>query len=392
MSKKVLERMGMEAKSVVENGNIPCTFIVAGPSFGNWSYMGKLAKKLKGEFKVHDSSMFLQMTNDITKFGQQFTTGCSSFSYNNITIGICSTLFGHDMKPTTVVAIPFDHKYEYIKLKKLLDELIIKLPRFKKNKAWTIGSAGNGYVSLKIDIKDIINEQNKDIINSIESFYNNPSPYTEIGLPPFRKICFAGKPGTGKTVTAQAIAKHLMNKYKIPTVYIGGSSAYGCDFDFIKVGISSLMKLKRPSLLIVEEFDSFCSNPTNRSKILNFLDGFETPNLKYPLCLIMTTNHPENIDPAIIDRSGRVNRVFWFNGIKTLNEAQRIVDVYKGKLELPDISDLLIGKTPDFTKELLMELKWKKANNESIDKPTIAEVIKKLGSGTVKEDNVEGYL
>ena len=394
MSKKLIERMGMEAKSAA--GNVPCTFIVGNANFGNWTLMEKLAKKLKGEFKMQESNLFLQMTNNMSRLGQGFTTGCSSLTYankaNEVTIGICSSMYGIDLKPTTVVAIPMNYKYEFVKLTKMLEELSIRLPRLKKNSAWTIGSNGNSTFKLKITLDSIVNDHNKEILSTIENFYKDPSPYLEMGLPPFRKLCFAGPPGTGKTITAHALAKHLLDNHKIPAIYIGGSSMFGCDFDLIKMGINSITKLKKPALMIVEEFDSFCANPGNRSKILNFLDGFETPDLKYPLCLIMTTNHPEKIDPAIIDRSGRVNRVFWFKGIKTQREASKIINVYRGNLELPEISDLLVGKTPDFVKELIIELKWRKADKNELSKSYIADVIDKLGSGTSKitDENEEG--
>ena len=393
MSKKLIERMGMEAKSAA--GNVPCTFIIGNAGFGNWSLMEKLAKKVKGKYEMCDSNLFLQMTNSISKQGQGFTTGCSSLTYNNITIGICSSLYGADMKPTTVVAFPVSHKYEFVKLSRLLEELSIRLPRLKKNSAWTIGSNGNSTIKLKITLESIVNDHNTEIVQTIENFYNDPSPYIEMDLPPFRKLCFAGPPGTGKTITAHAIAKHLLDNHKIPSIYIGGSSMFGCDFDLIKSGIGAVIKLKKPALMIVEEFDSFCADQRNRSKILNFLDGFETPNLAYPLCLIMTTNHPEKIDPAIIDRSGRVNRVFWFKGIKTQREAAKIIDVYKGQLELPDVSDLLVGKTPDFVKELLIELKWRKANKEELSKSCISDVINKLKSGTSsveEKEDVDSYI
>jgi len=47
---------------------------------------------------------------------------------------------------------------------------------------------------------------------------------------------------------------------------------------------------------------------------------------------------------------------------------------------------MLIGKTPDFVKELIVELKWRKANGKPMDKKNIGEVIIALGGGTNKGD------
>jgi AAA+ superfamily predicted ATPase len=133
--------------------------------------------------------------------------------------------------------------------------------------------------------------------------------------------------------------------------------------------------------MIVEEFDSFVMGMDDRAKILTFLDGLETPDLKHPLCLIATTNHAERIDPAIISRSGRINRTFLFRGIRSIKEANALVNIYRGSLELPEISGLIINKTPDFVKELLVELKWSNENGMEMSLSNISDKIRKLSSG-----------
>jgi len=119
MGKKVIEQMGMEAKHIVGD-DIPCTFVLAPEHFGNWSLMHQLAKKLKGTFQTHKGGMFLQITSGIGVKGQEFTSGLSSLSYKGVTIGICSGLFGGQLKPTTVLAIPMEHKMDYPKIIKKL--------------------------------------------------------------------------------------------------------------------------------------------------------------------------------------------------------------------------------------------------------------------------------
>src|SRR5699024_3728562 len=60
-----------------------------------------------------------------------------------------------------------------------------------------------------------------------------------------------------------------------------------------------------PVILIVEDIDSM---PTeSRSVFLNALDGATT---KEGIFIIGTTNYPEKIDPALINRAGRFDRAY----------------------------------------------------------------------------------
>jgi SpoVK/Ycf46/Vps4 family AAA+-type ATPase len=285
------------------------------------------------------------------------------------------------LKPVSFVAVPTNQREQYLKFKKKLTQTAGKLPRLKKNNAWVIGSNTTTTLELKINIDFVVNDQKQEIIDSIESVFKNPKAYTDMGLQPFRKICFSGEPGTGKTMTASAIAKLMNEKHKIKTMYVSGGGLYGSSFDLIRTALNLIKNHPSPTMLIVEEFDSFVMGMDDRAKILTFLDGLETPDLKHPLCLIATTNHAERIDPAIINRSGRINRVFWFKGIKTEREANALVNIYRGSLVLPDISNLILHRTPDFVKELLVELKWSNENGMEMSLSNISEKIRKLSSG-----------
>ncbi len=383
---KVVELYGMEAKKVLGE-DVPCVIVFESEIFGNEATMIKVAKRLKGEYHHHPMKNVVSMTNDILKHANAFTSGLTSFKTKDLHIGIFSFYQGMNLQPKTVVAVPVNQRMQYLKFKKALIAEVRRLPRLKKNTAWVIGSRDNSLCDLNVSIESVVSEQKYEIISTIENFFMNPAPYLELSLPPFRKVCFAGKPGTGKTMTAKAIAKYLFDEYGIKTMYVGGSSIFGCSFDLIKTALDCLKKIDAPTMIVVEEFDSFCTNPGDRSKILNFLDGFETPTLKHPMCLLVTTNHPENIDKAIIDRSGRINRIFWFNGIKNVNEANDIVDMYRGNLQLPEIVKLLVDKTPDFVKELLIELRWRKANGLEMTIDNIQTVIKAISGGV--EDEVQ---
>ena len=60
----------------------------------------------------------------------------------------------------------------------------------------------------------------------------------------------------------------------------------------------------RPCVLVLEDLDSLV-NDENRSFFLNQIDGFEQ---NHGLMILATTNHPDRIDSAIIDRPSRFDR------------------------------------------------------------------------------------
>ncbi len=384
---RALESYGMEARRLIGD-DTPCILVIEASEFGNYDLMKKVTKKAKMEYKHHPCKFVVPMTTTITKYGTGFVSGLTSVEGKDMTLGIYAAFHGYDMRQISIIAVPIEQKKQFLKFKsRLMDAATRKLPRLKKDTAWVIGSGDNTLINLKVDINRVVNERKQEIIDTIENFFANPQPYIELGLPPFRKICFAGKPGTGKTLTAAALAKLMKDKHDIKTMYVSSGSQWGSNFELIKAALNLLKGVKAPTLMIVEEFDSFVNNPDDRAKILNFLDGFETPNLEYPLCLLVTTNHPEKIDPAILDRSGRINRIFWFEGISNIKEANEIVDMYKGALDLPEIGKLVQKRTPDFIKELMIELRWQKANGLQMTVDNISQVIDSVGGNKNRDED-----
>jgi SpoVK/Ycf46/Vps4 family AAA+-type ATPase len=63
-----------------------------------------------------------------------------------------------------------------------------------------------------------------------------------------------------------------------------------------------------PCLVVLEDIDSMIDNK-NRSFFLNELDGFA---LNTGVVVLATTNHPERLDPAILDRPSRFDRKYYF--------------------------------------------------------------------------------
>lgn len=132
--------------------------------------------------------------------------------------------------------------------------------------------------------------------------------YVEHGIPHRRSYLFYGPPGTGKTSTIRALAGQL----RTSACFLSLSDNHFQN----KTLHDAIMKIPRPSMLILEDIDvlfngdrkSLSNSFVTFSGLLNALDGMLSTS---EICIIMTTNHPERLDPALT-RAGRVDRRFEF--------------------------------------------------------------------------------
>lgn len=134
----------------------------------------------------------------------------------------------------------------------------------------------------------------------VEVFTNSEDWYSGVGIPYKRGYCFYGMPGNGKTTLALALSRHLHRN-----VHILNLNALDND-DSLQRCFS---ELRKDSALLIEDIDrSFVQRDNKDSKIsfsvfLNVLDGALT---KHGLIVIITTNHIEHLDPALL-RDGRID-------------------------------------------------------------------------------------
>ncbi|CDZ55863.1 ATP-dependent zinc metalloprotease FtsH [Neorhizobium galegae bv. orientalis] len=127
----------------------------------------------------------------------------------------------------------------------------------------------------------------------------------------------SGPPGTGKTLFAEALARTCT----LPIVVVSAAQwqAAGYLNDLLKAMRESFREAesKGPALLFIDELDAVGSRAIHDSQhadykrqvingLLELLDGFER---RSGVIVIGATNHPENIDPAIL-RPGRLDRHF----------------------------------------------------------------------------------
>lgn len=148
------------------------------------------------------------------------------------------------------------------------------------------------------------------IVDDFEEFVRPDTKrwYTEHGLPYRRNYLFYGPPGGGKTSTVKAIAGQLKLKACFMTLShrsLGDHTLH-----------EALSKIPRPCILVLEDIDvlfnedrkSSTESTLTFSGLLNAIDGLVSSD---GIIMVMTTNHINRLDPALI-RAGRVDRRFEF--------------------------------------------------------------------------------
>jgi len=145
----------------------------------------------------------------------------------------------------------------------------------------------------------------EEIQNDFAQFFAARETYERYRIPWKRGVMFIGPPGNGKTHTVKA----LINQLKKPCLYVKGfKSEYATDQENIAL-VFERARMTTPCLLVFEDLDSMLDD-ASRSVFLNELDGFET---NAGIVVIATTNHPERLDPAIVDRPSRFDRKYCFD-------------------------------------------------------------------------------
>lgn len=145
----------------------------------------------------------------------------------------------------------------------------------------------------------------EEIREDFQRFFAAQATYEEYGIPWKRGILFVGPPGNGKTLTVKA----LVNALALPCLYVKNFRAqHGVDEISIRMVFDRARRMA-PCVLVLEDLDAQLT-PLNRSFFLNELDGFA---LNRGILTLATTNHPERLDPAILDRPSRFDRKYPFD-------------------------------------------------------------------------------
>ncbi len=144
----------------------------------------------------------------------------------------------------------------------------------------------------------------QQIRDDLTGFFAARETYARYGVPWKRGVVLIGPPGNGKTHAVKA----LVNMLGRPCLYVKSIDA---DRSHEHGNIRKVFERARstaPCVLVLEDLDTLVT-AENRSVILNELDGFAGND---GILTLATTNYPERLDPAILDRPSRFDRKYHF--------------------------------------------------------------------------------
>src|SRR6185437_627958 len=158
----------------------------------------------------------------------------------------------------------------------------------------------------------------EDIQTDIGDFFGRRAAYERYGVPWKRGILFLGPPGNGKTHAVKAV----LNAVPAQCLYVKALHHH-------KAIASVFAHARRtaPCVLVFEDLDSLVRKEL-RSELLNELDGFAANT---GILTLATTNHPEKLDPALIDRPSRFDRKYHFD-LPTLGTRYAFIERWNGTL------------------------------------------------------------
>lgn len=192
----------------------------------------------------------------------------------------------------------------------------------------------------------------QDIQEDVANFFTSGATYEAYGVPWKRGILFIGSPGNGKTHAVKA----LINKMQQPCLYVKSfKGRYDNESENIRKAFDRARQ-SAPCILVLEDLDSLV-NEENRSFFLNELDGFAT---NAGVVTIATTNHPDRLDPAILNRPSRFDRKYHFE-LPQLTERLKYITLWNDTLKpVMRLSDAAVNQiaelTHDFSFAYLKEL------------------------------------
>ena len=182
-----------------------------------------------------------------------------------------------------------------------------------------LGEKGKVYEAeeqnTKVTFDDVagLDEEKEELVEIVD-FLKKPEKYTQMGAKTPRGILLYGKPGTGKTLIAKAIA----GEANVPFISMSGSEFIEM---FAGLGASRVRKLFEkarklsPCIVFIDEIDAIGSRRTSNSgaetennqtlnQLLVEMDGFSSEET---IIVLAATNRPEMLDKALL-RPGRFDR------------------------------------------------------------------------------------
>jgi cell division protease FtsH len=245
----------------------------------------------------------------------------------------------------------------------------------------------------KVTFKDIAGaKEAKEELDEIVDFLKNPKKFSDLGAKLPKGVLMTGRPGTGKTLMARAVA----GEAAVPFFHLSGSEFVEM---FVGVGASRVRDLfnrakkAAPCIIFIDEIDavgrqrgaglggSHDEREQTLNQILVEMDGFD-PNLG--VIVVAATNRPDVLDPALL-RPGRFDRRVIIE-LPDINDREAILKVHSKDKPLKDEVKLrrVAERTPGFSGADLMNLlneaaiRAARMNKKEINQTDILDSIEKV--------------
>jgi cell division protease FtsH len=212
--------------------------------------------------------------------------------------------------------------------------------------------------TTKVTFKDVAGiDESKAELTEVVDYLKNPDRYQRLGGRIPRGVLLSGRPGTGKTLLARAVA----GEASVPFFSISASEFVEA---IVGIGASRVRDLfkqakeSQPAIIFIDELDAigrarsggatpFSGGNDEREQTLNQIltemDGFETGEA---VIVLAATNRPEILDAALL-RPGRFDRRVTVPPPDKPGRRQ-ILEVHTRSLPLADDVDLdgIAASTP----------------------------------------------
>jgi energy-coupling factor transporter ATP-binding protein EcfA2 len=175
----------------------------------------------------------------------------------------------------------------------------------------------------------------------------------KLGLSAKKGLLFYGPPGTGKTHTLHYLAGALPGH---TTLVITADQVVLLEHYF------KLARFLQPSIIVVEDVDLIARERTQLrgsgqemllNKLLNEMDGLREDA---EVIFILTTNRPDQLEPALASRPGRIDQAIEFPLPDDVGRA-KLTRLYGRGLELDDdIVKTIVSKSKGVSAAFIKEL------------------------------------
>jgi hypothetical protein len=166
-------------------------------------------------------------------------------------------------------------------------------------------------------------------------------------------LLFYGPPGTGKTHTIHYLASQLSNH----TTLLVTAEQVGLIGEYFR-----LARFLQPSLMVIEDVDLIARERTEMrtpgeevllNRLLNEMDGLQEDS---EVLFILTTNRPDQIEPALVSRPGRIDQAIEFP-LPDEEGRTKLTKLYARDLLVPDdLMDLIVRRTKGVSAAFVKEL------------------------------------